>query len=93
MKKKIRALSSGNYESKTLEEPIPSAANDIYEKDIDKEITKVKEKMIDISRELQILTSRQKYIDGQTQEEILELKRHRLVRELHYSVSQQLLYQ
>ena len=45
--------------------------------------------MIEVSSELQIVTSPQ-YVDGQTKEEILELERHRLARELHDSVSQQL---
>ena len=36
------------------------------------------------------MTSRPQYVDGQTREEILELERHRLARELHDSVSQQL---
>ncbi|HFD0831209.1 TPA: two-component system sensor histidine kinase LiaS, partial [Enterococcus faecium] len=47
-------------------------------------------KMIEVSSELQIMTSRPQYVDGQTKEEILELERHRLARELHDSVSQQL---
>lgn len=46
--------------------------------------------MIEVSSELQIVTSRPQYVDGQTKEEILELERHRLARELHDSVSQQL---
>ncbi len=73
-----------------MNQPIPSASDDIYIKDIDKEITKIKEKMIEVSSELQIMTSRPQYVDGQTKEEILELERHRLARELHDSVSQQL---
>ncbi|EEW64784.1 two-component system sensor histidine kinase LiaS [Enterococcus faecium] len=90
IEEKLRALSSGNYESKLLHQPIPSASDDLYIKDIDMEITKIKEKMIEVSSELQIMTSRPQYVDGQTKEEILELERHRLARELHDSVSQQL---
>lgn len=44
IEEKLRALSSGNYESKLLLLPIPSASDDLYIKDIDKEITKIKEK-------------------------------------------------
>lgn len=44
-----------------------------------------------MSKELQLLNSRPQLMDGQTKEEILENERHRLARELHDSVSQQLL--
>ncbi len=57
IEEKLRALSSGNYESKLLLLPIPSASDDLYIKDIDKEITKIKEKMIEVSSELQIVTT------------------------------------
>ncbi|MFP1647961.1 two-component system sensor histidine kinase LiaS [Enterococcus mundtii] len=90
IEEQLRAISSGNYEAKVLNDSLPSASDDIYIKEIEKEITKIKEKMIEVSSELQILTSRPQYVDGQTKEEILELERHRLARELHDSVSQQL---
>ena len=90
IEEKLRALSAGNYESNRLSEPIPRAVDDIYVQDIDQEITKIKEKMVEVSSELQIVTSRPQYVNGQTKEEILELERHRLARELHDSVSQQL---
>ncbi|MGN8981537.1 sensor histidine kinase [Enterococcus villorum] len=90
IEEKLRALSAGNYESNRLSEPIPRAVDDIYVQNIDQEITKIKEKMVEVSSELQIVTSRPQYVNGQTKEEILELERHRLARELHDSVSQQL---
>ncbi|MDA3964079.1 two-component system sensor histidine kinase LiaS [Enterococcus thailandicus] len=90
IEEKLRAISSGNYDAKILDQPILAAADNEYIKDIDQEIIKIKEKMIEVSSELQILTSRPQYVNGQTKEEILELERHRLARELHDSVSQQL---
>ncbi|MCG6527738.1 histidine kinase, partial [Vibrio parahaemolyticus] len=44
----------------------------------------------DMSSELQQLNARPQLVDGSTKEEILEAERHRLARELHDSVSQQL---
>ncbi|EPH99580.1 MULTISPECIES: two-component system sensor histidine kinase LiaS [unclassified Enterococcus] len=90
IEEKLRALSMGNYESKVIDKPIPSAEDDLYIEEVDHEINKIKEKMVEMSSELQILNSRPQYVDGQTKEEILELERHRLARELHDSVSQQL---
>ncbi len=49
----------------------------------------IKNKLLEMSKELQLLNSRPQLMDGQTKE-ILEEQRHRLARELHDSVSQQL---
>lgn len=57
---------------------------------IDEEIMRVRGKMISLSREVQELSSRPQQVGAETREEILEKERHRLARELHDSVSQQL---
>jgi NarL family two-component system sensor histidine kinase LiaS len=48
------------------------------------------EKLQQMSEQLQSLTKQQEVVDGETREEILTTERHRLSRELHDSVSQQL---
>lgn len=57
---------------------------------IDEEVMQVRGKMIDLSREVQELSSRPQQVGVETREEILEKERHRIARELHDSVSQQL---
>src|SRR5699024_12634365 len=57
---------------------------------IDQDLKVIQKNMKDMSTELQLMNARPQYIDGQTKEEILESERHRLARELHDSVSQQL---
>lgn len=89
IEEKLRLLMEGNYESPMLEAVSDPTAN-MYLQEIDREITAIREKMIDISRELQMLNSRPQLVEGETREQILEKERHRLARELHDSVSQQL---
>lgn len=89
IEEKLRLLKEGNYESAKLEAVNDTTAN-MYLQEIDREITGLREKMVDISRELQMLNSRPRLVDGETREQILEQERHRLARELHDSVSQQL---
>jgi NarL family two-component system sensor histidine kinase LiaS len=57
---------------------------------VDHDIKRIKEKLVSMSRELQQLSSQPQMVDGTTREKILEEERHRLARELHDSVSQQL---
>lgn len=90
VEEKLRLLANGNYESSLFSEEIPHSKDNRYIEEIDKDISKVSNKMKEISTELQVLNSRPQFVDGQTKEEILELERHRLARELHDSVSQQL---
>lgn len=88
----IHRLNIGNYN-----QPIVlSATNEktfhfgddfpvIYE-----ELEKLRQKLIQLSREVQELSSVPQMIGNETKEQILEQERHRIARELHDSVSQQL---
>lgn len=88
IEQKLRMLTEGNYENTAFENSDETA--NMYLQEIDREINVVRQKMVDISRELQALNSRPQLVDGETREQILENERHRLARELHDSVSQQL---
>lgn len=90
IEEKLRLLVAGNYDSPLLTKQIAHPANDSYVGDIDDDIRRVRGKLIEMSKELQQLNSRPQLVDGETREEILEAERHRLARELHDSVSQQL---
>jgi NarL family two-component system sensor histidine kinase LiaS len=90
IEEKMRLLANGNLESKTLNENMPLSASNKELFNMDNDIHQIKEKLKEMSSELQILNARPQVVDGQTKEEILENERHRLARELHDSVSQQL---
>ncbi|GBD66213.1 sensor histidine kinase [Tetragenococcus halophilus] len=87
---KLRLLVSGNFKDTSLNH------SDVYSDEskeltmIHQDIFQITEKLKDMSSELQELNTRPQYIDGQTKEEILASERHRLARELHDSVSQEL---
>ncbi|BCA85440.1 sensor histidine kinase [Enterococcus saigonensis] len=90
VEEKLRLLVAGNYDSELLGEPISHSKENHYLTAIDQDISQIGQKLNELSTELQVLNSRPQLMDGQTKEEILEIERHRLARELHDSVSQQL---
>lgn len=90
IEEKLRLLVAGNYESELLKESVSHSKENHYLTAIDQDIVQIGQKLNKLSTELQTLNSRPQLMDGQTKEEILEVERHRLARELHDSVSQQL---
>ena len=90
IEEKLRIMAAGNYENPLVTEAIPHSKENHYIAAIDKDIQEIAKKVQEISAELQQLNSRPQLVAGQTKEEILEIERHRLARELHDSVSQQL---
>ncbi|MHC5229760.1 sensor histidine kinase [Enterococcus sp. LJL99] len=90
IEEKLRLLARGSYENPILGKSVPHATSDQYIGEIDRDILSIRTKLLDMSKELQLVNSRPQVMDGETKEEILEAERHRLARELHDSVSQQL---
>lgn len=86
----LKMLNSGQYSAQIFlnmfSEETPVQINDI----IDKEFLKLHEKMMLISEEAVSSAQQASVITVETREEILESERHRIARELHDSVSQQL---
>lgn len=86
----LKMLNEGQYSAKIFlnmfsdETPIQISAL------IDNEFLKLHEKILLISEEAVSATQQATVMDGETREEILETERHRIARELHDSVSQQL---
>jgi Signal transduction histidine kinase len=90
VEEKLRLLADNNFDSQLLDENMALSASNKKLFDMDNDIHQIKNKLKELSNELQLLNARPQVVDGQTKEEILENERHRLARELHDSVSQQL---
>ena len=90
IEEKLRVMASGNYDSPIVTKELPHSKENHYVTRIDKDVQLIAGKMQEISAELQALNNQPRLLEGQTKEEILEVERHRLARELHDSVSQQL---
>src|SRR5699024_925890 len=86
----LRMLNEGQYSAKIFlkmfSEETPVQVNKV----IDREILRLHEKIMLISEEAVSASQQASTISEETREEILETERHRIARELHDSVSQQL---
>lgn len=86
----LRMLNEGQYSAKIFlkmfSEETPVQVNKV----IDREILRLHEKIMLISEEAVSASQQASTISEETREEILENERHRIARELHDSVSQQL---
>lgn len=90
IEEKLRLLAGGNFDNPILDESMPYSISNQTLFEMDNDFYMIRMKLKEILSELQLLNSRPQLIDGVTKEEILENERHRLARELHDSVSQQL---
>lgn len=87
----LHLLNTGNY---TPADTLRSIENNLFMREsserIHEEINQLRNKLILLSREVQELSSLPRTSRKETKEEILSQERHRIARELHDSVSQQL---
>lgn len=90
IEEKLRLLAGGNIDNPILEKNMPTASSNATLFEMDNDLYMIRMKMREIYTELQQLNSRPQLLNGISKEEILESERHRLARELHDSVSQQL---
>ncbi|MHC5268047.1 sensor histidine kinase [Enterococcus sp. LJL98] len=90
IEEKLRLLAGGNFDNPILDEGMPYSTSNQTLFEMDNDFYMIRMKLKEILSELQVLNSRPQLIDGVSKEEILENERHRLARELHDSVSQQL---
>lgn len=90
MERSLRALNEGDYTDEIFEQIKLTNASTYITTRLDGLVSQLQEKMILMSR--QVLTANEEKImlDQETKEELLEQERHRIARELHDSVSQQL---
>ena len=88
---RLHRLNIGNY---NLDEQLDGSESSVLSRDgssaIREEISQLRNKLVHLSREVQELSSAPQLIGKESKEEILENERHRIARELHDSVSQQL---
>ncbi|MGX7030956.1 sensor histidine kinase [Vagococcus zengguangii] len=87
IEEKIEQLARGNYDHQVF---IADEQDGYLEDELSLHIESLRKQMSEMSKELQVLSSRPYLVEGESKEEILRTERHRLARELHDSVSQQL---
>lgn len=90
LRAKINWLTLGKYHHAIFERP--TDRHSWYEEfdTLQEEIIELRDKMLQYSTDLQELSAAPIFVGEETREEIVEHERHRIARELHDSVSQQL---
>ncbi|WP_125703013.1 sensor histidine kinase [Lacticaseibacillus daqingensis] len=88
LSRRLTQLVAGQYEAPVLART--AQANDALGQDVGKQLEALRQKMIRLQHEIERYSSTPVLVAGESKEEILTQERHRLARELHDSVSQQL---
>ncbi|SFH60535.1 sensor histidine kinase [Pisciglobus halotolerans] len=88
----LEDLAKGNYYAgeSISRIPLEDFKETVVIQNISRDVVTIQQKLIQLSKEVQEYSSQPLMVDQLTKEEILEKERHRLARELHDSVSQQL---
>ena len=86
--KRLAAISAGQYDAPILTRQ--GQATNVLGADVAGMLEALRQKMIRLQREIERYSNTPVLVAGETKEEILTQERHRLARELHDSVSQQL---
>ncbi|KRK40877.1 sensor histidine kinase [Loigolactobacillus bifermentans] len=86
---KLTLLANGQYEADRFKQQA-TVFDQTFSLDFGQTIEQLRQRMIQLQQELQAYSNHPQTVAGETKEEILTQERHRLARELHDSVSQQL---
>ncbi|WP_034550622.1 sensor histidine kinase [Carnobacterium funditum] len=87
----LHLLANGNYSVNRIDGLLDNEIGEFdHLEDIKDSLSSIRIKLLDLSKEIQKQSNYPSQVDGQTKEEILEMERRRIARELHDSVSQQL---
>lgn len=86
IEEQVRLMALGHYEHRELEK----MDIDLMDQSILRDVELIRMKILEMTKELQELNSLPRLVEGETKEEIIREERHRIARELHDSVSQQL---
>lgn len=86
--KRLATISAGQYDAPILAKQAQASA--VLGEDVAGMLEALRQKMIRLQREIERYSNTPVLVAGVTKEEILTQERHRLARELHDSVSQQL---